>query len=133
VTRSGEEGREEQEQRSGGVAGERPTFGWYEPLDYAPGQKEGQPGTSAAKSPRLSPSLQEIWFMTFGWSNSMESSNDPRILIGIGKADEVETLVVRWPSGAITKQEHLKPGRNYSLVEPADAASGPSQPSTQRR
>jgi enediyne biosynthesis protein E4 len=64
---------------------------------------------------------------------SMESSNDPRILIGIGKADEVETLVVRWPSGAITKQEHLKPGRNYSLVEPADAASGPSQPSTQRR
>jgi enediyne biosynthesis protein E4 len=63
----------------------------------------------------------------------MESSNDPRILIGIGKADEVETLLVRWPSGAITKQEHLKPGRSYSLVEPADVPSGPSQPSTQRR
>jgi hypothetical protein len=60
---------------------------------------------------------------------SMESSNDPRILIGIGRAEEVESLVVRWPSGAITKQEHLKPGRGYKLVEPAEQ----SQPPDQRR
>jgi hypothetical protein len=51
---------------------------------------------------------------------SLESANDPRVLIGLGRVEEVESLVVRWPSGAVTKQEHLKPGRAYKIVEPAE-------------
>ncbi|HWE40359.1 MAG TPA: CRTAC1 family protein, partial [Isosphaeraceae bacterium] len=50
---------------------------------------------------------------------SLESTNDPRLLIGLGRVEEVESLVVRWPSGAVTKREHLKPGRAYPIVEPA--------------
>ncbi len=50
---------------------------------------------------------------------SLESANDPRLLIGLGRAEEVESLVVRWPSGAVTRREHLKPGQAYPIVEPA--------------
>jgi enediyne biosynthesis protein E4 len=49
---------------------------------------------------------------------SLESSNDPRLLIGVGKAPEIAKLTVRWPSGAVTTREHLETGRTYSLVEP---------------
>ncbi len=54
---------------------------------------------------------------------SLESANDPRLTIGLGRVEEVESLVVRWPSGAVTRQEHLKPGRAYKVVEPSE--SGP--------
>ena len=53
---------------------------------------------------------------------SLESSNDPRLLIGVGKADEVSRLTVRWPSGAVSNLEHLKAGRTHKVVEPAEAA-----------
>ena len=39
---------------------------------------------------------------------SLESSNDPRLLIGVGAADEVTRLTVRWPSGAVSTLEHLE-------------------------
>jgi hypothetical protein len=58
---------------------------------------------------------------------SMESSNDPRLLIGIGKADEVESLRVVWPSGRETRREHLKPGQAYKIVEPAEAPPAKSK------
>lgn len=50
--------------------------------------------------------------------SSMQSSNDPRLLVGLGEADEVERLEVRWPSGAITRREHLATDRSYEIVEP---------------
>jgi hypothetical protein len=49
---------------------------------------------------------------------SVESANDPRLLIGLGRAREVESLVVRWPSGAVTTRHHLEPGRAYAIAEP---------------
>ena len=49
---------------------------------------------------------------------SMESSHDPRILIGVGRAEEVIKLTVRWPSGAVTTLEHLPTNRTHSIVEP---------------
>ena len=52
---------------------------------------------------------------------SLESSNDPRLLIGVGKADEVTRLTVRWPSGAVSNLEHLKVGQTHKIIEPADA------------
>src|SRR5262249_21139990 len=50
---------------------------------------------------------------------SMESSNDPRLLIGVGIADAVTRLTIRWPSGALSTPKHLKTRRAYTIVEPA--------------
>lgn len=51
------------------------------------------------------------------------SSHDPRLLVGVGQADQVERVTVRWPSGALTVLENLEPGRTYQAVEP----EGPRQ------
>ncbi len=48
---------------------------------------------------------------------SIESANDPRLLIGVGPAAEVDRLTVRWPSGAITTRVHLKTSQTYQIVE----------------
>ena len=55
--------------------------------------------------------------------SSMESSNDPRLLIGVGASDEVTRLTVRWPSGAVSTLGRLKTGRGYTIVEPSDGPS----------
>jgi hypothetical protein len=57
---------------------------------------------------------------------SLESSNDPRLLIGVGSADVVESLTVRWPSGAVSQRTHLETGQTYTIVEPRERASGAS-------
>lgn len=48
---------------------------------------------------------------------SIQSANDPRVLIGIGPADQVDRLTVRWPSGAVTTREHLRAGQTYRIIE----------------
>ncbi len=47
----------------------------------------------------------------------IESAHDPRLLIGVGPAEEVNRLTVRWPSGAVTTREHLKTGQSYRIIE----------------
>ena len=48
---------------------------------------------------------------------SLESSNDPRLTIGVGRAATVDRLTVRWPSGATsTLFEHLSVDRVYRVV-----------------
>jgi hypothetical protein len=49
---------------------------------------------------------------------SLESSNDPRLLIGVGPNAEVDKVTLRWPSGTLSTLEHLKTDRGYKLVEP---------------
>ncbi|WP_422925809.1 CRTAC1 family protein [Singulisphaera sp. PoT] len=49
---------------------------------------------------------------------SMESSNDPRILVGVGPLAEVAKVTVKWPSGAVSTQEHVKVDQTLSIVEP---------------
>jgi hypothetical protein len=49
---------------------------------------------------------------------SLESSNDPRLTIGVGPSDLVKKLTVRWPSGAVTTLENLKTDRAHKIVEP---------------
>jgi enediyne biosynthesis protein E4 len=51
---------------------------------------------------------------------SMQSTNDPRLLIGLGVVNEVARLTVRWPSSAITTLEHLMPNKTYAVVEPRE-------------
>jgi len=50
---------------------------------------------------------------------SMESSHDPRLLIGLGTADLVTKLTVRWPSGAVSTREHLRVDQTYKIIEPS--------------
>lgn len=49
---------------------------------------------------------------------SMESANDPRLLIGVGNVEEVDKLTVTWPSGAVSVLEHLKTNQAHAIVEP---------------
>ncbi len=51
---------------------------------------------------------------------SMQSTNDPRLLIGLGPVDEVTRLSIRWPSGTVSAREHLSPNATYRVVEPRE-------------
>jgi hypothetical protein len=55
---------------------------------------------------------------------SLQSSHDPRLLIGLGAVDEVMRVTVRWPSGVVTHLEHLVPDAAYPVVEPRDGSGG---------
>ena len=50
---------------------------------------------------------------------SMMSSNDPRLLIGLGDATEIVRLTVRWPSGRVTNLANLGVGKTIEVVEGA--------------
>jgi hypothetical protein len=51
---------------------------------------------------------------------SLESSHDPRLLIGLGVVDQVDRLTIRWPSGTVSTLEHLASDRAYRIGEPRD-------------
>jgi hypothetical protein len=54
---------------------------------------------------------------------SMESANDPRVLIGVGDATELKTVTIRWPSGIVTKLEKVKVDQTYPVVEPIEGVA----------
>jgi hypothetical protein len=61
---------------------------------------------------------------------SLESSHDPRVLVGIGAAAEAGSITVRWPSGAVSTLEHVPAGTTTEIVEPkADAVTSAARPS----
>lgn len=49
---------------------------------------------------------------------SLESSNDPRLLIGVGPAERLETVIVTWPSGRETSLKDVETNRELELEEP---------------
>ncbi len=50
---------------------------------------------------------------------SLGSSHDPRLLIGIGKAEKVSQVTIRWPSGGPpTVLRDLATGQTHTVVEP---------------
>ncbi len=51
---------------------------------------------------------------------SMQSTNDPRLLIGLGSVQEIGRLTIRWPSGTVSTLEHLSPDTAYRIVEPRE-------------
>lgn len=53
---------------------------------------------------------------------SFASCNDPRVHFGLGSATQVEELIVRWPSGRITRREALPVDRYLEIWEPDEAA-----------
>jgi enediyne biosynthesis protein E4 len=50
----------------------------------------------------------------------MQSTNDPRLLIGLGAVKEVAKVTIRWPSGTLSIREHLTPNKTYEVIEPPD-------------
>ncbi len=48
---------------------------------------------------------------------SYYSQNDLRVHFGIGKAEKVELLEIRWPSGAVEKLENIKPNQLIVVKE----------------
>jgi hypothetical protein len=52
--------------------------------------------------------------------HSMEGSNDPRVLIGVGECERIETLIVRWPppSKVETVLKDVETNQFLELVEP---------------
>jgi hypothetical protein len=53
--------------------------------------------------------------------HSLMSAHDPRILVGLGPAEVVERVTIRWPSGMISTLEHPQVGRTHEIVEPRRA------------
>jgi enediyne biosynthesis protein E4 len=49
---------------------------------------------------------------------SLESTNDGRVLIGLGKAPLIDRITLRWPSGTEQILENVKPGQTLRVVEP---------------
>lgn len=49
---------------------------------------------------------------------SLESTNDPRLLIGVGPASKLETVLVKWPSGRETVLKDVKVDQELALEEP---------------
>ncbi|WP_165233472.1 FG-GAP-like repeat-containing protein [Aquisphaera insulae] len=55
-----------------------------------------------------------------GWrigGGSYQSSSDPRLHFGLGKAQAVEAMEVRWPSGRVDRCENLRADGGYLLRE----------------
>jgi enediyne biosynthesis protein E4 len=48
---------------------------------------------------------------------SVQSANDPRLTIGVGKATEIKALTIKWPSGAVTTREHVPTNQALRIVE----------------
>jgi hypothetical protein len=51
---------------------------------------------------------------------SLESSHDPRLLIGLGAETEARKVSIRWPRGGVTTAEQLAADKSYRVVEPSD-------------
>jgi hypothetical protein len=54
---------------------------------------------------------------------SMMATNDGRVLIGLGKADLIDRITLRWPSGVEQVLENVKPGQTLKIVEPKPDAA----------
>ena len=56
-------------------------------------------------------------FASRSGGGSYQSASDPRLNFGLGTADHVDLVEVKWPSGRIDRYTGLQPGRGYRLRE----------------
>ena len=56
---------------------------------------------------------------------SLQATNDPRVLVGIGPTTRVKSVVIQWPSGIVSKLANLEVDREYKVVEPKDGKPEP--------
>jgi hypothetical protein len=77
-----------------------------------------------------------VFYRQVKGGGSFASASDPRLLIGVGKAERVERVEISWPSGRRTILTEPALGRSHRVVEPAGdpranpppAAIGPRLP-----
>ena len=50
--------------------------------------------------------------------SSHNSSNDPRLLFGLGASTRVDRVEIRWPTGRVQTLTSLQVDRYHSLREP---------------
>ncbi len=51
---------------------------------------------------------------------SMQSTNDPRLLIGLGPVTNIDRVTIFWPCGTVSTLEHPTPKKTYEVIEPRD-------------
>jgi hypothetical protein len=56
---------------------------------------------------------------------SLESANDPRLLVGVGP-NPIKKMTIVWPSGVVTEMADVELDREHKIVEPMDQK--PSRP-----
>jgi hypothetical protein len=54
---------------------------------------------------------------------TFESSNDPRLHVGLGSNSRLDGIEIRWPSGTIQKVPGAQADQFLTIVEPADGGS----------
>jgi hypothetical protein len=50
-------------------------------------------------------------------ASGLYSSRDPRILVGLGDVERVDSVVIRWPNGNMQVEEHVPLDRYYVVRE----------------
>ncbi|MBN9614684.1 MAG: ASPIC/UnbV domain-containing protein, partial [Acidobacteriales bacterium] len=50
--------------------------------------------------------------------SGFSAQNDRRLHFGLGKNPQIESAVIRWPSGKVQTLHDLVPGRLYKIEEP---------------
>jgi hypothetical protein len=64
---------------------------------------------------------------------SLQGTNDPRVLVGVGPTSRVKKVVIQWPSGIVSTLENLEVDREYKVVEPRDGKPEPHRTKPERK
>jgi hypothetical protein len=64
---------------------------------------------------------------------SMQATNDPRVLVGVGPTNRVKKVVIQWPSGIVSTLENLEVDREYKVVEPKDGKPQPHRAKPEKK
>ncbi len=60
--------------------------------------------------------------------SSLESSHDPRLLIGIGPNPSADKVTIKWPSGMVTTLENVEVDQLHEVQEPAQDMAAAAKP-----
>ena len=69
---------------------------------------------------------EQIWTEQVSPSSSYLSSEDPRVHLGLGKTERLDSITVRWPSGGASELTHVEVDRILRIDETADGAVIPN-------
>jgi hypothetical protein len=64
---------------------------------------------------------------------SMQATNDPRVLVGVGPTSRVKKVIIQWPSGIVSTLENLEVDREYKVVEPKDGKPEPHRKKPEKK
>jgi enediyne biosynthesis protein E4 len=64
---------------------------------------------------------------------SLQGTNDPRVLVGVGPTSKVKKVVIQWPSGIVSELENLDVDREYKVVEPKDGKPQPHRTKPEKK